>query len=133
MSVRIDLNEPKILKKVTNDRFGLFVSAEWKRLIDPYTPRDAGIMMQNIELRPWEIEYFEPYSHYMYEGILYVDPDTGSSWAGFGAEKVPTGQALNYQQNNPFATDHWDIKAAEAGQLSKLYRILNSALKSGKF
>lgn len=39
MNIRIDLNEPQIVEKVTNDKFGRFVSAEWKRLIDPYTPR----------------------------------------------------------------------------------------------
>ena len=44
MNVRIDLNEPKILAKVQNDRFGLLVSNEWKRLIDPYTPRDTGTL-----------------------------------------------------------------------------------------
>ena len=40
MNVRIDLNEPKILAKVQNDRFGLLVSNEWKRLIDPEKHRN---------------------------------------------------------------------------------------------
>lgn len=131
--LRIDLNEPQILQKVTNNRFGLLVSQEWKRLLNPYTPRDNGILMNTAEERPWEIKYIQPYSHYMYQGILYVDPDTRSSWARFGVEKVSTGEPLNYQKNNPFATDHWDIKAAEAGQLDKLYRTLNNALQSGQF
>ena len=53
MEVKIDLNEPKIIKKVTNDRFGLFVSNEWKRLIDPYTPRDTGIMAARALAISW--------------------------------------------------------------------------------
>ncbi len=133
MIFRIDLNEPQIIKKVTNDRFGLFVSNEWKRLIDPYTPRDNGLMMQTAHKRPFEIEYIQPWSHYVYEGILYVDPNTGSSWAGFGVEKIPTGKPLDYQKKNPYSTDHWDVKAAQAGQLTKLYRTLNAGLRSGRF
>lgn len=133
MKLRIELNEPQILQKVTSDKFGLTVSQQWKKLIDPYTPKDNGIMIQKVQLRPWEIEYTEPYSHYMYEGILYVDPDTGSSWAKFGVTKIPTGIPLEYQKNNPCSTDHWDIKAAEAGQINKLYRTLNNGLQNGKF
>lgn len=133
MKLSVNIDQLKILKRVGNDKFGLFVSNEWKRFINPYTPRDNGIMMQTAVIRPWEIEYIEPYSHYMYEGILYVDPETGSAWAGFGVEKEPTAIPLEYQKNNPYATDHWDIKAAEAGQLDKLYRTINNAINSGRF
>ena len=45
MELRIDLNEPRILHKVKNDRLGMFVSAEWYKLITPYTPRDTGELM----------------------------------------------------------------------------------------
>lgn len=133
MNCEVHLNKAHIIRKVTNDRFGLFLSNEWKRLINPYTPKDNGIMMQTALLRPFEIEYIQPYSHFMYMGIVYVDPETNSPWARFGVEKVPTSRKLEYQKNNPFATDHWDIKAAEAGQLNKLYRILNNGLESGRF
>ena len=141
MELKINLNEPRIKEKVTNDRFGLFVSNEWKRLINPYTPKDTGIMMQSAKLRPWEIEYIQPYSAYMYYGEVYVDPKTKS--AGFltdegwksrpGIKKVPSGRPIKYQKNNPYSTDHWDEKAAKAGQLDKLYRTLNNALQSGRF
>lgn len=131
--LKVDLDERKIIERVTNDRFGLFVSNEWKRLINPYTPKDNGILMQSALLRPFEIEYIENYAHYVYMGELYVDPVTGSSFAGFGVTKIPAGKSLQYQKNNPYATDHWDIKAAEAGQLSKLYRTLNAGLDSGRF
>ncbi len=141
MNLLIDLNEPKIREKVTSDRFGLFVSREWKQLINPYTPRDTGIMEQTAKVRPWEIEYIQPYSAYQYFGEIYVDPQTGAS--GFitdegwksrkGVKKVPSGRPLQYQKNNPYATDHWDEKAAKAGQLDKLYRTLNNGLQSGQF
>lgn len=131
MKLRIDLNEPQILRKVTNDRFGKFVSGEWWRLMKPYTPYETGTMWQSVKLRPWEIEYFQPYSAYMYYGELMVDPDTGSSWARKDAKKVYTGIPLKYSK--PGTTDHWDIKAAETGQLNKLYTTLNDALQSDRF
>ena len=118
MNVRIDLNEPKILEKVQNDRFGLLVLNEWKKLIDPYTPRDTGTLMgltNQVELRPFEIWYKSKYAEYVYynrRGVKFVQTGTG---------------------RNPSATDHWDEAAAKSGQLNKLYRKLNNALQSGRF
>lgn len=110
MNVRIDLNEPKILAKVQNDRFGLLVSSEFKRLIDPYTPRDTGTMQDTAKLYPWKIHYIQPYS-----------------------ERVYYGRDFDFQHKNPYSTYEWDVKAAEAGQLDKLTRTLNNALESGQY
>ena len=110
MEVKIDLNEPKILAKVQNDRFGLFVSQSWKRLLDPYTPRDTGILEETATLSPWQIYYKQKYASAVYYGY-----------------------AFNFQHKNPYSTYEWDIKASQSGQLDKLYRTLNNALQSGKF
>ena len=110
MNVKIDLNEPKILAKVQNDRFGLFVSNEWKRLIDPYTPRDTGTMQDTAKVQPWKIHYIQPYS-----------------------AKVYYGKNLNFQRKNPYSTYEWDEAAANAGQLDILIRTLNNALQSGQY
>jgi hypothetical protein len=110
MNVRIDLNEPRILEKVQGDRFGLLVSNEWKRLIDPYTPRDTGTMQDTAKLYPFGIHYIQTYS----SAVYYM-------------------KDANFQHKNPYSTYEWDIKAVEAGQLDKLYRILNNALQSGQF
>ena len=56
----IKLDETKILNKVTNDKFGLLVANKWKILIDKYTPRDVGMLIQNFELLPFGIWYKEP-------------------------------------------------------------------------
>lgn len=137
MEIRIDLKEPKILDKVTNDRMGLFVANEWRRLIEPYTPKDTGLLMQNVELSPWTIKYIEPYAAYVYFGEMYVDPKYGIGgffspdygfWSRPGVEKIPSGKKLEYQKNNPYSTDHWDIKAAEAGQVDKLAQAINNIL-----
>lgn len=109
MNLRIDLNEPKIVEKVTNDRFGLLVSNEWKRLIDPYTPRDTGTMQGSARVQPWKIHYTANYSVYVYYMKNAV-----------------------FKRKNPYATSEWDIAAEEAGQKDKLYRTLNNALQSGR-
>ena len=110
MNLRIDLNEPRIKEKVTSDRFGLLVSNEWKRLIDPYTPRDTGLMEESAKLYPWQIHYIQKYSNRQYYGYDFT-----------------------FQKKNPYSTYEWDIKAEQAGQKNKLYRTLNNALQSGRF
>ena len=110
MNVKIDLNEPKILAKVQNDRFGLLVSNEWKRLIDPYTPRDTGTMQDTAKLHPFKIHYIQPYS----SAVYYM-------------------KGANFQKKNPYSTYEWDIAAEKAGQKDKLYRTLNNALQSGQY
>ena len=110
MEVKIDLNEQKIFEKVTGDKFGLFVSNEWKRLIDPYTPRDTGTLEESATLSPWQIYYKQKY-----------------------ASRVYYGYDFKFQHKNPYSTYEWDIKASQSGQLDKLYRTLNDSLQSGKF
>lgn len=145
MSIRIDLNEPQIIQKVTSDKFGLRVSEEWKRLIDPYTPKDTGFLMGieggTVDFLPFGIHYKENYARYMYRGIVYVDPifhcsgflDKDGHWKSRKyVDKIPSNRKFKYQKKNDHATDHWDIKAAEAGQLDKLYTTLNDALQNNK-
>ena len=119
MEIKIDLNEPKILEKVTSDRFGLFVSQQWKKQIDPFTPKDTGALMgaigERVTLKPWEIWYNSNYAEAVYfnrRGVTFITTGSG---------------------RNPYATDHWDIKAEQAGKKDSLYRTLNTALQSGKF
>ena len=108
--MRIDLNEPRIEQKITNNKFGLLVANEWKRLIDPYTPRDTGTMQETAKLKPWQIHYIQNYS----EAVYYM-------------------RGARFQKKNPYSTYEWDIKAEQAGQKDKLYRTLNNALQSGRF
>ena len=110
MNLRIDLNEPKIREKVTSDRFGRLVSLEWKRLLDPYTPRNTGTMQGSAKVQPWKIHYTANYSQYVY----YM-------------------RNAKFQKKNPYSTYEWDIAAENAGQKDKLYRTLNNALQSGRF
>lgn len=109
MSVKIVLNNDKILKKVNSDTFGKFVSNEWKRLINQYTPHKYGFLQSNVDILPFALHYKQNYANYQYNGVS------------------KNGNPLNYTKDpNPAATDHWDEKAAQSGQLEKLYRIINN-------
>ena len=114
MNLRIDLNEPKIMAKVGGDPFGRLVSLEWKRLIDPYTPRDTGVLMgitgQTVDIQPFKLHYKSKY-----------------------AERVYYGSHMTFQKKNPYSTYEWDKAAEKAGQKDKLYRTLNNAVQSGRF
>lgn len=105
--ISVKLNHRKIIEKVTNDTFGYYVSHEWKRLINPYTPRDTGAMQDTAIEEPFRIRYIQPYSERIYHGSDY-----------------------NFQKNNPYSTAYWDIAAVQAGQKAKLYRTLNNYLRS---
>lgn len=111
MELKINLNKSRIKKKVTSDRFGLLVSNEWKRVIDPYTPRDTQTMQNNVRFYPFKIHYFTP----DYPEVVYYGSD------------------MNFQKKNPYSTYEWDKAAERAGQKNKLYRTLNNALQSGRF
>jgi hypothetical protein len=140
VKAEVVLNMPRILDKVTNDKFGLFLSHEWKRLINPFTPHRTGNLERNVVYRPFEIEYISPYSQYQYYGMLYVDPlyhvggftkDGGINWFSRpGIKKVATTKPLNYlKDHNPQATSKWDEAAEKAGQKEKLIKAANLYLQ----
>ena len=117
MNVRIDLNEPQILAKVQNNRFGTFVSQSWKRLLDPYTPRDTGVLQDTAQIHPWQI---------IYRG---AKTSNGKYYAAY----VYYNRGAKFQKKNPYSTYEWDKAAANAGQKDKLIRTINSALQSGQY
>lgn len=136
--VIIRLREQDFLCIVDNDTFGLCAAQEWKRLISPYTPRRDGALEDTAQVRPFEIEYIQPYSKYMYEGVILEDPllhvsgiynkSTDEWFSRPGVKKVPrtSGKtAFNYLHDpNPYATDHWDDAAIKAKQDEKLTKAM---------
>lgn len=140
VKVETKLNVPRILNKVENNQFGLFLAHEWKRLINPFTPHRTGNLERNAEYKPFQIKYISPYSAYQYYGVLYVDPlykvggftkDGGITWFSRpGVKKVPTTTPLNYlKDHNPMATSKWDQAAEKAGQKKKLIEAANLYLR----
>lgn len=77
------------------------VDSEVMRYMSPYMPRrQAGElehkMVMATVIGSGEILTPGPYAHYLYEGILYVSPSTGSAWAKKNEIKVPTSKELTY-------------------------------------
>lgn len=105
MRINVELKERQIREKVTNNNFGKRVATEWKRLIDPYTPRDTSALMSNVSILPFKIHYMQNYARPVYNG----------------------SKKMTFRKKNPYATDHWDKKAEAAGQKAKLYRSLNNS------
>lgn len=111
MTVTIKLDESKIKRKVTNNELGLYVAKTWKDIIDPYTPRNTGRLMQNVSLSvPFQIHYKVDYASKVYYNVN-----------GVTFHQVGVGR-------NPYATQEWDKAAANAGQTNKLYRAINNYL-----
>ena len=78
------------------------VDSEAIRYMEPYTPMLNGALIKSATtgtvIGSGEIHQTAKYAHYLYEGILFVDPDTGSSWAKENAIKVKAEpeKELNY-------------------------------------
>lgn len=77
------------------------IDSECMRYIGPYMPRrQAGelehMMVMSTVIGTGQIDIPGPYAHYLHEGVLYVSPTTGSSWAKKDEVKVPTGKELTY-------------------------------------
>ena len=54
------------------------------------------MMVLSTVIGSGQIDIPNPYAHYLHEGILYVSPTTGSSWAKKNEIKVPTERELTY-------------------------------------
>lgn len=77
---------------------------------DPYVPFNTGMTQDSAysstEIGSGEIIWNTPFSHYLYEGIVYVDPETGKAafhdedfgfWSRPGIQKIPSDRELQYK------------------------------------
>lgn len=65
-----------------------------------------GTLREVVDIQDNKIIYQSPYAHYVYKGILYVDPVTGSSFARKDTKKVPTNKNLKYHTSG--TGPYWD-------------------------
>lgn len=102
-----------------NGRVQRFFTHTCRVHMDKYVPYRDGNLRTSIIEKSDSITYASPYAHYMYEGELYVDPETGSSWARKDVTKVPTGKDLVF--HTPGTGKHWDKRmwSAEKEQVIK--------------
>ena len=103
------MSEYDFLCVVNNGNFGLFAAQEWKRLISPFTPRRTGALEDTAIVKPWKIEYIQPYASVVYNG-----------------------EDFNFRRDaNLYATYEWDNAAINAGQGEKLTRAAQKFIDRG--
>lgn len=79
------------------------IDSECMRYMKDYMPRrQAGelihLMIMSTNVGTGRIDIPGPYAHYLHEGILFVSPSTGSSWAKQDEIKEPTDKELKYNE-----------------------------------
>lgn len=88
----------RVTKEINGDKFGKFLSVEWYRLIQPYTPHRTGNLEHNVTFGNKKITYNSPYSAYVYNG-----------------------ENMNFRKDhNPKASARWDQRAIQEKQNEKL-------------
>ena len=86
--------------------------------ITRYMPVRSGVLANDLKKikSPTEILVEGPYAHFQYNGLVWIYPPTGSTYAPKDAMKEETSRPLRYDHSkNPEAGPHWDrrLMAAE--------------------
>lgn len=113
------------------------VTNEVLRLSGDYVPFASGDLMASghIENRT-DIVWDTPYARYMWNGIVYEDPDlhcagfkTDNGWRSRkGVQKVPTDRSLQYQ-NGKLRGEHWVERMMQNGGREKIEKAAREAVK----
>lgn len=105
-----------------------FVVNEVLRLSEPYVPLAADNLKGSGHPEDGtDIVWNMPYAHYMWEGIVYEDPQlhcagfkTENGWRSRkNVEKVPTERKLEYG-NGDLRGDHWVERMLQDGGLEEI-------------
>ncbi len=96
---------------------------------EPFVPARTKSLANHVIVHEDTIIYPGPYARFLYYGKLMIDPDTGSSWAAPGADKVITGKDLNISKAvHGKAQSHW-FEASKAQNLEKWKRVAGRVMK----
>lgn len=110
------------------------VSEEILHLCDPYVPFSKGFLSDSGHVENYtDIVWNTPYAHYMYEGIVYEDPElhcagfkTENGWRSRKSseekevpQKVPTERRLEYN-NGSRRGAHWVDRMLQNGGRKKV-------------
>ena len=118
-----------------NGRVQSFFTETCYNHMDKYVPFKEGDLASNVSLKPNSITYESPHAHYMYEGILYVDSETGSSWARKDTKKVPASPQKELKYNpfyHPLASSHWDRQMVSAEMEDVVKEVQEHINRGGK-
>lgn len=128
-SVKLDIKPA--MKILGGDRLGIEAAHEWHGYITPYTPHREGLLERDVTYRPWEFEYNQDYSAYMYNGFVYIDPkfkaggfpvDGGTKFVSrFGVKKIKSNKEFKYLKDPHLkACKEWDKAAIRDGKDKEL-------------
>lgn len=86
------------------------------KMCDPYVPFQEGVLSQTLEITPQFVRYVQPYSHYIYTGLVYgpnipiMEKGVIVGWfSPPGQKKHPTGKRIQYGTGvHPQASAEWD-------------------------
>lgn len=105
-----------------------YVPALTKSMANRVHP-DQPRLTDRVQVNGDTIIYPGPYARFLYYGKLMIDPNTGSSWAAPGADKVVTGKDLNISKAvHSKAQSHW-FEASKAQNKEKWIRVAGRAMK----
>lgn len=105
------------------------VAVQMAKDTEPYVPALTKSMTNRTRVDGDTIIYPGPYARFLYYGKLMIDPNTGSSWAPYGATKVVTGKDLNISQAvHSKAQAHW-FEASKAQNRDKWVRVAGRAMQ----
>jgi hypothetical protein len=142
LKIKVEFDFSKLEKSLI-ERFSVGSKAQelWSNIVfygsAPYMPHVSGTFIKLSEaasirlFKSGYLLYPTQYAHYLWEGILMVDPETGSAWAQKGATKIYTSEELNFnRETNPKATKQWVI-AARNENLELWLKEFEAAIKRG--
>lgn len=110
-------------------RIQQYVTNEVLNLSDPYVPFDEGTLRDSGHIENGtDVVWRTPYAHYVWEGIVYEDPDlhcagfqlADGGWASRkGVQKIPTDRSLKYY-NGSLRGPKWVDRMLQNGGLEKI-------------
>lgn len=110
IELKLDINESKLKENANKAQYAL--DSQIMTDMMPLMPMDTGAFINTTAMHSAAlagtgevIAGVGPMGRFLYEGLVMIDPETGSPWARRGAKKVVTSQPLTYQRAS--AVSHW--------------------------
>lgn len=125
MSVKVEMKPIGVIKAriLGGDKAQQFFTNTCYRYMNDYVPYQDGTLRTNTTIGTDFVRYNSLYAHYMYKGILYVDPKTRSSYARKNVAKVPTSKSLHYHTAGTGA--FWDKRMWSAEDKDVIAEVQN--------
>lgn len=108
--LKLDINTKKLKDNQAKAQYWL--DSQVMTDMMPLMPMDTGAFINSTLAQSQAlagsgtvIAGIGPMGRFLYEGLVMVDPDTGSPWARAGVKKVVTDRPLSYQRGS--AVSHW--------------------------